>query len=212
MSSMSRVVMKPHLRRRFDAILDELWRRKCLSAFAAFTPSRGRHPRFTKSYREDRIEDLVDLITEAYIPYFRAWVGKTADKVQTRIPKGIEGNSRADWVASKLAEQCGRHKHLVYVSFAGRRKCWKVGRSDRGLKRISSQADAYFFYHSNRVAVFYPRRRKKRVLPALECALTHIYDPHHLPKWPSLTKYLQKCPACRDIGQVRSIVRRIFPA
>jgi hypothetical protein len=212
MDSMSRVVLNPHLRRRFYGILDELWRRKLSSVFAAFTPSPGKHAKFTKTFREDRIEELDDLISEAYIPYFRRWVEKTAEKAQVKIPKRVECNNRAEWVATRLAKQYGRHKHLVYASFAGHKKCWKVGRSDRGLKRISSQADAYFFYHSNRVAVFYPRRRKKRVLPALECALTHIYDPRHLPKWPPLTKYLQKCPACRDIGLVRSIVRRMFPA
>jgi hypothetical protein len=209
---MSRAVMTPHSRRRFGRILDELWRKRVSSAFSDFIPSPGKHAKFTKTFREDLIESLDDLISEAYIPYFRRWVEKTAEKVQVKIPQRIERNERAEWVATRLGKQYGRHKHLVYVSFGGHGKCWKVGRSDRGLKRISSQGNAYFFYHSNRVAVFYPRRRKKSVLPALECALTHIYDPRHLRQWPALTKYQQKCPACRDIGKVRSIVRRILPA
>lgn len=63
--------MTPHSRRRFYSILEELWRRKLLSAISNFIPSPGKQAKFTKTFREDRIEGLDDLIGEAYIPYFR---------------------------------------------------------------------------------------------------------------------------------------------
>jgi hypothetical protein len=68
------------------------------------------------------------------------------------------------------------------------------------------------FWHAREVIVYFPHRKAKRVLAALECALTHLLDPVHTEIWPARTKYLEKCQACRDCQRIRDLVEELLPA
>jgi len=114
-------------------------------------------------------------------------------------------------VRDRLAAKWGNHQQLVYVSFQGR-KCLKVGRSDRGLDRIAGQWSHYFFRDASRVTVYFPGKDKKKILPALECALDHLHKPFHSYQKPSERKYRQKCPACQQKKLLDRLVRELFPA
>jgi hypothetical protein len=125
--------------------------------------------------------------------------------------KKIEKNDKAVHVRDHLAKKWNPRHPVVYVPFKRERECLKVGRSDRGLRRIASQSFHYYFRDARRVVVYFPRHRKKTILPSLECALTHLYRPFHWYNWPSEKKYLSKCQTCKDMKAIKKMVRERFP-
>jgi|SRR2546427_388021 len=206
------VIRSRRLRRRFRDIVEGLWRRKALRLLAFVERPRGPQPKFTRRWRERKLDALQDLVLEAYLPRLRKWVSRGTTRVQVRFLKNDPRSDRARAVKDGLVKRGWNRKHLVYASFRSDGKCLKVGMSNKGLGRIAQQGKQVSFWNAARVVVYFPHRRKKKVLPALECALTHIFDPMHTDVWPAQPKYLDKCPACKDSERVRSIIRDLFPA
>jgi hypothetical protein len=168
-------------------------------------------PELTAQWRDKQIDHLKSLIEEAYLPHLRGWVRKNTVRREVRFGSRFAKNDKALEVKQRLEARGCSHRHLVYVSFRGRKKCLKVGMSDRGLRRIASQWGQYFFRDASRVVVYFPKRKKRKILPALECALTHIFYPFHLYHWPSQRKYRERCRACRDMDNAKTLVKKIFP-
>jgi hypothetical protein len=207
-----RVKLKPRARKRFSAILEELSRRHVAKLAALAGESKGTIPALRKSWRSKKIKELKDLVEEGYKPQLRQWVKDNTVRREVKFQSWIEKNDKALRVKEKLERKWSRHRHLVYVSFASNKKCLKVGRSDRGLSPIASQCFTYYFRDASRVAVYFPKRKRKKVLPALECALTHLFSPFHLYQRPARTKFREKCPACKEAHLVEKEVKKLFPA
>lgn len=200
------------MRKQFREILNELLLRKAPDLLSLFYSGTRRLPKLTRKWRERQIETLTGLIEQAHIPDLRRWVKKATVKAEVRFSGRTAKNDKAIVVRDDLLKRIGPHSHLAYVSFARGGRCLKVGRSDHGLNRIASQWDKYYFRDATRVAVYYPKQRKKKILPALECALHHVFNPFHLYQWPPQRKFLDKCRACHDMTHIRNTVRKLFPA
>jgi hypothetical protein len=191
-------------------LVDGLWKRKGAPLLAYVERSPGPQPKFTKAWRARRIAELQGIIVKAYKPTLREWVRSITERGEVRFHGGIPRNDKALVVRGRLDAKWGNYQQLAYVSFQGR-QCLKVGRSDRGLGRIANQWSHYFFRDASRVIVYFPKKDKKKTLPALECALDHLYDPFHSYQKPSERKYRQKCPACQQKKLVERLVRELFP-
>jgi hypothetical protein len=202
---------KPRARTRFIKIINSLSSRNAWRLVSLVRASPGITPKLTRKWREKRIDELQDLVEEAHRRSLKKWVKKYTYKQQVIFRRRIEKNDKAVHVRDHLAKKWDPTRPVVYVPFKNGNECLKVGRSDNGLDRIASQAFNYYFRDARRVAVYFPKRKKKKILPPLECALTHLYRPFHLYNWPAERKYLSKCPACRDMKAVKRIVRQKFP-
>ncbi len=203
---------RPHLQNRFREVVIRLSLRKAGRLLRLVERGQGKAAKFTRKWRNRKIEQLKAIVEEVHLPELRRWVRKNTRKAEVRFLGRTAKNDKAIEVKDRLSKHWGRQKHLSYCSFNTRRKCLKVGRSDIGLKRIAGQYAMYYFRDASRVVVYFPRRRRKKTLPRLECALTHVYRPYHLYQWPALSKYKEKCPACRDAKIVERQVRKLFPA
>jgi len=207
----SELRITPSIRKRFRHILNELWRRRAAELIAILDPSPGRGAKLRKTWRDGKINSLMDLVISAHLPPLRRWVAAKTTRKRVLFNRGIPKTEKAVIVKEKLEKSCGRERHLVYACFARGRKCLKVGRSDKGLNRIRNQKNAIYFCNASRVDVYFPVTKKK-ILPALECALTHLCHPIYRDSWPALTRWREKCPPCRDTMRVDAFVREIFPA
>lgn len=176
---------KPRAKRRFIQIINKLSEKNAWRLLRMVRDSPGVISKLSRKWREKRIDELQDLVEEAHRREMKKWVLKTADKRQVIFRKRIEKNDKAVHVRDHLAKNWNPHHPVVYVPFKKGGECLKVGRSDNGLGRIASQSFNYYFRDARRVAVYFPRRKKRKVLPALECALTHLYRPFHLYTTPS---------------------------
>jgi hypothetical protein len=203
----------PRLQKRFRKIVGQLGQRTAWKLLHISEKSRGPQPKLSRKWREAKIGELQDIVERAYLPHLRRWVTKNTQRVGVRFSRRrVAKDAKASEVRDRLIKRWGNQRHLVYVSFAGRKRCLKVGRSDHGLGRIVSQQDAFYFRDSSRVEVYFPKHERKRILPALECALTHIFLPHHYYQKPSERKYLKRCPACHDMRRVSRIAKELYPA
>jgi len=202
---------KPRAKKRFIEIVNELTEKNAWRLLAMVRNSPGVTPKLNKKWREKRIDELQDLVEEAHRREMKKWIHKNADTQQVIFRKRIEKNDKAVHVRDHLAKKWNPHHPVVYVPFKGGGECLKVGRSDNGLNRIASQSFNYYFRDAKRVVVYFLKRKKKKLLPALECALTHLYRPFHLYNLPAEKKFLAKCPTCRDMRAVKKIVRERFP-
>jgi len=206
------LITNPRLRKRFRDTINKLWRREGAKLFAYIEHNPGPPSRLSRSWRDRQADLLGDLVIASYLPYLRRWVRKRATRLHVRFSARTPRGEKARLVSERLTRRgWGHHKNIVYASFVGRKKCLKVGRSNVGLKRIVSQRRDVSFWHAGRVVLFFPKKRKRKVLPALECALTHLYDPIYTDIWPAQTKYGEKCPACRDTVGLRKLVEELFP-
>jgi hypothetical protein len=203
--------LRPRLLKKYRKILTELSLRKMSKLLVIVGDSKRKLPNLRRPWRDKKIRELEELVYRGYRPVLRAWIKKNTVKREVRFTSRIEKNNKALAVKERLEKKWGRHRHLVYVSFGSGRKCLKVGRSDNGLGRVAGQYAAYYFRDSRRVAVYFPKRKKKKVLPPLECALTHLFRPFHLYQRPAQTKFREKCPACRDARKVKKGAKRLFP-
>jgi hypothetical protein len=203
--------LKPRAKQRFIDIVNKLSEKNAWQLLAMARNAPGTIPKLTRKWREKKIDDLQDLVEEAHRRQLKKWINKTAHKQQVIFKKRIEKNEKAVHVRDHLAKKWNPHHPVVYVSFKKGKECLKVGRSDRGLGRIASQSFNYYFRDAKRVVVYFPKHNRIKILPALECALTHLYRPFHLYNWPSERKFLAKCATCRDMKAVKKIVRQKFP-
>jgi len=202
--------MKAHSRNEFGRIVFQLHARKARKLLALARIG-GPLPRLSKEWREEKIDELQDLVERAHLPELKRWVRRNAELEEVRFKGRSAKDSKAFEVRDRVLKRRGKRRHVVYVSFRNK-KCLKVGKSNRGLGRITSQVDAYYFRDATRVRVYFPMHHRKRFLPALECALTHLCRPYHLYKWPESKSYLRQCPACKDMKLVRKLVKKLFPA
>ena len=200
------------IRKRFWQIVGELSVRKAPKLFGLFDPAPGKLPKLTRKWRDKKVAILSGLVEQGNLPALRRWVNKSTEKAEVRFGGRVPKNDKAIVVKDSLIARGHQHRHLVYVSFGRRRRCLKVGRSDNGLDRIANQWSQYYFRDARRVAVYFPNKRKTRMLPALECALTHLFPPFHSYQKPSKRKYAQKCLACQQIKFVERTLRKLFPA
>lgn len=205
-------IKKGPIRRKFQARLEELWRRKGAKLLDFVTRNPGRRPVFTRDWRERQIDALQDLVIAAYLPVLRRWVNKDTARVHIVFGRSDPRSERAKVVRKNLTDRGWERKDLVYATFDGGRRCLKVGRSNVGSRRISQQSKDVSFWHARKIIVYYPHRKAKKVLAALECALTHLLDPVHTEIWPAQSRYLDKCQACRDSEGIRKCVEELFPA
>jgi hypothetical protein len=203
----------PRLHKRFRRIVSQLASRSAYELLSVVATPRGPQPRLRKKWRDKKIVELQDIVETAHLPHLRRWVHKHTRRVGVRFGRGrVSKDAKASEVRDRLVKRWGKQRHLAYVSFAGRMHCLKVGRSDHGYGRIVSQQDAYYFRDASRVEVYLPKFEKKRMLPALECALTHLFAPYHYYQKPSARRYRQACSACLDMKLVRKLVRELYPA
>lgn len=203
----------PRLRNRFGEIVSQVGQRRAWKLLRIVESPRGRRPKLRKKWRDKMIDELQDIAETAHLPLLRHWVGKNTHRAGVRFDRRrVPKDTKASEVRDRLVKRWKKQRHLAYVSFAGRRRCLKVGRSDHGFGRIVSQQDTYYFRDASRVVVYFPKRERKRMLPALECALTHLFPPYHYYQKPSARKYMRTCPACHAMRLVRSIARELYPA
>jgi len=207
----SALKFKSRAKRRFIAIVNELSRKNAWRLLAMVRDSPGVTPKLTKKWREKKIDELQDLVEDAHRNGTKKWIHKIANQQQVIFRKKIEKNDKAVHVRDHLAKKWNPRHPVVYVPFKKGAECLKVGRSDNGLGRIASQSFNYYFRDARRVVVYFPKSKKKKLLPALECALTHLYRPFHLYNRPAEKKFLAKCPTCRDMKAVKKIIRERFP-
>jgi len=170
-------IEKRTIRKKFRARIEELWLRKAAGLLGFVARSPGRRPVFTRSWRETQIDALQNLIIEAHLPALRKWVNKDTQRVYIRFDRKDPRPERAKAVRRALVDRGLEQKNLVYATFAGNNRCLKVGRSNVGSRRISQQSKDVSLWHARKVVVYFPHRSARRVLPALECALTHLLDP-----------------------------------
>jgi site-specific DNA-cytosine methylase len=203
----------PRLRNRFRKAVTQLGQRRAYKLLRIVESARGRQPELRRKWRDGKINELQGIVERAYLPHLRRWVRKQTDKTGVRFNRGrVSKDAKASEVRDRLLKRWGKHRHLAYVSFAGRRRCLKVGRSDTGFGRIVSQQDAYYFRDASRVDVYFPKSEKRRMLPALECALTHLFLPYHYYQKPAKRKYRKTCAACHAMKLVSKIARELYPA
>lgn len=203
----------PRLQKRFREIVSQLGQRRAWKLLQISENPRGPQPKLRRKWRDGRIGELEDIVERAYLPQLQRWVTKNTQRAGVRFSRRrVPKDAKASEVRDRLIKHWRKQRHLVYVSFAGRRRCLKVGRSDHGLGRIVSQQDAFYFRDASRVEVYFPKYERKRMLPALECALTHIFLPHHYYQKPATRKYRTRCPACHDMRRVRKIAKELYPA
>ena len=203
----------PRLRKRFGRIVSRLGQRRAWNLLQIFGSPRGPQPKLRKKWRDGKIGELQDIVELAHLPHLRRWVRKNTQKAGVRFNRSRTAkDAKASEVRDRLIRRRGKQRHLAYVSFAGRRRCLKVGRSDHGFGRIVSQQDAYYFRDASRVDVYFPKYERKRMLPALECALTHLFIPYHFYQKPAARRYGRTCPVCHDMKLVRKIARELYPA
>ncbi|HEV2182543.1 MAG TPA: hypothetical protein VGR39_02575 [Candidatus Acidoferrales bacterium] len=204
--------ISPKLQKRFRKTVGQIGQRASWELLRIVGSPRGPQLKLSRKWRDKRIAELQDIVEKAYLPYLHRWVSQHTHRVGVRFNNHFAKEAKASEVRYRLTERMGNHQHLAYVSFAGRDRCLKVGRSDNGYGRIVSQQDAYYFRDASRVEVYFPKYRKKSMLPALECALTHLYDPYHYYQKPAARKYRQTCPACHAMKVVRKVARALYPA
>ncbi len=203
----------PRLRKKFRRIVSDIGRRRAWELLRTVESPRGPQPKLSKKWRDRKIGELQDIVETVHLPHLRRWVRKKMHRVGVRFNRGrISKDEKASEVRDRLVKRWGNQRHLAYVSFASGSRCLKVGRSDHGYGRIVSQQDAYYFRDASRVDVYLPKYEKKRMLPALECALTHLFPPYHYYQKPAARKYRKTCPACHAMKLVAKIAREIYPA
>jgi hypothetical protein len=213
MAARPRLITNPRLRKKFSGIVRELWRKRAAKLFAYIERNPGPRLRLRRRWRDRQAGLLADVVLDAYMPYLRRWVARNTTRLLVRLSRRTARDEKARVVTERIIKRgWGHHKNIVYATFAGRQECLKVGRSNVGLRRLLSQRRDVSFWLARRAALFFPKRRKRSTLPALECALTHLYDPKYSEVWPPQNKYLQKCPACRDTLGLYRIVDELFPA
>ena len=199
--------MKAHSKNKFGDIVFELNRRKSRKLLAL--AKAGSIPKLTKKWREEKIDELQDLVEQSHLSGLKRWVRKNAEFEEVRFRGRSAKDNKAYEVRDRVLKRRGRRHHIIYVPFR-RTTCLKVGKSNHGLGRVASQIDAYYFRDATRVRVYFLKHSRKRFLPALECALTHLYRPFHLYKWPESKSYLRQCPTCKDMKFVRKAVKKLF--
>jgi hypothetical protein len=200
------------IRKKFRDRVEELWKRKGAKLREFSVRGRRQQPRFTRSWREQQLDALQDLVLDAYHPWLKKWVNKNTARVHFVFSRTDPRPERGRIVRKTLLARGLERKHLVYATFRADDRCLKVGRTNVGSKRISQQSKDVSFWHAKKIVVYIPHSKEKRVLPALECALTHLLDPLNKEVWPAQSKYLDKCKACRDCDRVRALVEALFPA
>jgi hypothetical protein len=206
------LITNRRLAKRFTEQVSRLWRRKSRHLLDFVERPPGRQATFSRRWREREIDKLQNVLLEAYMPKLRRWVQDGNARLVVKFSRGDPRGERASMVRDAMVQRGLNRKHLVYASFRGDGKCLKVGRSNTGAGRIVQQRKDVAFWNATRVVVYFPHRRKKKVLPALECALTHLLDPIHTDIWPAQIKYHERCPACRDSARIRKLVEGLFPA
>ena len=159
---------KRRAKKRFIEIIKKLTERNAWRLLAMVRDSPGVVPKLNRKWREKKIDEIQDLVEEAHRRELRKWVRKNAAKQQVIFRKRIEKNDKAVHVRDHLGKKWNPRHPVVYVPFKRGGECLKVGRSDNGLGRIASQSFNYYFRDAKRVAVYFPKRRKKKILPALE--------------------------------------------
>jgi hypothetical protein len=205
--------LSPRLRNRFREIVSQLGQRRAWKLLQIVESLRGPQPKLRKKWRDRTLGELQEIVEKAHLPHLRRWVRKNTNRAGVRFSHGrFPKDAKASEVRDRLSKRWGKQRHLAYVSFATRRRCLKVGRSDNGFGRIVSQQDAYYFRDSSRVDVYFPKHEEKRTLPALECALTHLFTPYHYYQKPSARKYRKTCPACHAMRLVSKIAKELYPA
>jgi len=202
----------PELQKSFREIVGKLGQRRASKLLRIVGGPRGPQPELGRRWREKKIDELQGIVEKAYLPHLKHWVDKNTRRVGVRFNRGrVSKDAKASEVRDRLTKRWGGQRHLVYVSFASAKRSLKVGRSDSGFGRIMSQQDAYYFRDASRVDVYFPKRQKKRMLPALECALTHLFPPYHYYQKPSARKYRQTCAACHAMKLVSKTARELYP-
>ena len=173
---------------------------------------KGRRARFTRTYREKKLNLLLDLAEKASLPKIKKWVRTNTKRRSIFFNKGLRGERKYETLEERLGRE-RRHPNLVYIFWGGHRKCPKVGRSDKGLQRLEAQRDHKYFRDARRITLFFSTRKKKSTLPALECALTHLYapSPSYTRVKPARRKFRQECFVCNLQHDIKSRIRTIFP-
>lgn len=197
---------------KFRRTLKKLWIRKSarlLNAVERTEETNGK--KLSKRHREKELAHLMELTEQLLLPKAIRHVSKTTDRRSVFFRRGTRRKTKWNVLRKRMGRGRQR-KHLVYTLWDAHGNCLKVGRSDGGIGRLGGQKDSYYFWFARRVTFFFPKRRKKGSLPALECVLTHRYQPRKFHVMPARRKFRQKCSICQLQRFVKKEVRRLFPA
>ena len=191
-----------------DKILRKMWKRRVASLLRDVGLKKpGPTPAFSRKYRESQLRAIGTILDTSMRKRLKAWVKKTTTCRSVHLD-GVPGTRKWRVLQSRLQHH-QKQRNIVYVFWRGS-KCLKVGRSEIGLDRIKQQKGSAIFQKARRVAVFFPSNGLKRSIPALECALTHIYQLKPAVT-PSKRKWRDRCLLCRTKRSVRKKLRRLFP-
>ncbi len=159
---------------KINNVLRKMWKRRSASLLRDLGVRKpGAIPTFNRRYRDTQIKSIQHILSRSMRKNLKFWVRDTTTRRSVFL-NGIAGNRKWEVVRRRL-QRYQNQRNLVYVFWRGR-KCLKVGRSEIGLKRIEQQKGSALFQKASRVAVFFPSNGVKRSIPALECALTHLYN------------------------------------
>jgi len=189
-------------------LLKKMWVRKTAPLLRDIGLKKaGPVPAFDRRYREGKIRQLGFFINQGMRKDLQKWVKKKASRKSVLLG-GTNGKNKWAVLRARLARQQKR-RNLVYA-FWRDGQCLKVGRSEKGLGRIKQQKETVSFQRAKRVTVFFPKDNRKRSVPALECALTHLFEPP-APMKPAKRKWRDQCTVCKLKSRIKNQVRRLFP-
>lgn len=193
---------------RVNNILRKMWKRRSASLLRDLGVKKpGPIPTFSRRYREAQIKSIQLIVYRSMRKELKSWVKNTTTRRSVFL-NGIAGGQKWEVLRNRL-HRYEKQRNLVYVFWRGK-KCLKVGRSEIGLKRIEQQKGSALFQKARRVVVFFPSGGLKRSVPALECALTHLYNIEP-PIKPSKKKWRERCPLCKKRSWVKKKIRAWFP-
>ncbi len=165
----------------------------------------------SKRYRDKQLAEIQKLAQQIKMKRVRRNVSKRNEIRTVSFRIGTRPASKTEI----LLKRFGRRRspqHLVYVMWDKNGDCLKVGRSYRGIGRVTGQKDTYYFRAARRIRIYSPKRKGKRYLPMLECILTHIYEPKKNTIKPSKRKYSRECPFHRINNLLEREIQKRFPA
>lgn len=171
---------------------------------------RGPAPSFNKRRVDKTIHTLQDLAVETLLhsrllpPLTELFDQKRQWHPRRGKGRGVSAKQKAfkTWYDGKLS-----YKNCVYVFWNGR-KCLYVGRTLNGKGRPSSQFSKFWFGKATRLDIFCSKA--KRSIPALECRLTHQYEPSYSRIKPSRSPRYRRCDICEVEDAIYDEIKDIF--
>jgi hypothetical protein len=192
----------------FNIILDRLYERRTGQLRHILHKEKSPLPTLTKEKREQKIEELENIVSRALAKKMARKHFKLLVKRKKTWRTKVWGSAnKLDEFRSWIRERISPNRGKVYV-FWRRGECRYVGRTRGRGTRPSRHFKRGWFNGTTRIDVYLIWQ--KRSVPRLECLAIHRFRPSRNKIKAATEERTSKCPLCALHKKIRTEVRKIY--